>query len=251
MRIQLLRHATLIVNFNNKRILVDPMLSPAGTIRAIPNVENTKKNPLVELPVSLDILNGIDAVLLTHNHIDHFDTTAEELIPKHIQLFCQPVDKDKIESKGFTNVTSIEETYTWEGIRFNRTGGQHGTGKIGEKMGTVSGFVITAKNEPSVYIAGDTIWCAEVEKALELYRPKVTVIFAGAAKFSEGDPITMTEQDIYDVCKKASNTKVIAVHMETWNHCTLTREELKNFLQKKSLSEQVYIPNDGEVINID
>lgn len=251
MRIQLIRHATLLLKINNKRIIVDPILSPAGTMDAIPNVYNANKNPLVDLHVDFESLINVDAILLTHTHRDHFDEAAAQLISKHIPVFCQPVDKEKIESKGFLEVISIEESYIWEGITFNRTQGQHGTGKIGKEMGLVSGFVITAHNEPSLYIAGDTIWCPEVEEALESYKPQITVVFAGAAKFSEGDPITMTTQDIYDVCRKVPNSKVIVVHMETWNHCTLTRSELKDFLQKHSLVEQVYVPDDGESINCD
>lgn len=248
MKIQLIRHATLLLSLNNKRILVDPMLSSAGEMDAIPNVNNNK-NPLVELPVKLDIVNEVDAVLLTHTHRDHFDETAVQLIPKDMKVFCQPVDKEKIKGKGFRNVISIEDSYVWEGITFNRTKGHHGTGKIEKEMGLVSGFVITEQNKPSLYITGDTIWCTEVEEALETYKPEITVIFAGAAKFSEGDAITMTAEDIYHVCRKAPNTKVIAVHMEAWNHCRLTRVELKNFLEKQSLSDQVYIPYDGEIMN--
>jgi L-ascorbate metabolism protein UlaG (beta-lactamase superfamily) len=246
MKIQLVRHATLLLNIKNKRVLVDPMLSQAGTMDAIPDVNNSNRNPLVKLPIEPDILVNVDAVLITHIHRDHFDDAAVQLIPKNIQVFCQPTDKENIEVKGFLKVTSIEEAYTWEGITFNRTGGQHGTGEIGKAMGIVSGFFITAKEEPALYISGDTIWCSEVEEALEKYKPQITILFAGAAKFSEGDAITMTAQDVYNVCRKAPYTKAIVVHMEAWNHCTLTRAELKDFLEQQLFSKQVSIPKNGE-----
>ncbi|MBC2578832.1 MBL fold metallo-hydrolase [Clostridium sp. DJ247] len=246
MKIRLVRHATLLLNIKNKRILVDPMLSPAGTIEAIPNVCNTNKNPLVKLPIDLHKIVNVDAILLTHMHRDHFDEFAAQLIPKHTPVFCQPEDKKKVESKGFFTVIPIEQLYIWEGIKINRTGGQHGTGKIGKEMGAVSGYVITAQNEPSLYIAGDTILCSEVEGVLKTYKPQITVVFAGAARFSEGDAITMTEEDIYNLCRKAPYTKVVAVHMEAWNHCTLTKLKLKEFLEKHALNRQVYVPNDGE-----
>ena len=41
-------------------------------------------------------------------------------------------------------------------IRFERTGGQHGDGEIGRKMAPVSGFVLSAQDEPLLYLAGDT-----------------------------------------------------------------------------------------------
>ncbi len=38
----------------------------------------------------------------------------------------------------------------------SRTSGRHGSGQIGEQMGAVSGFVLAAAGEPTLYIAGDT-----------------------------------------------------------------------------------------------
>lgn len=248
MKIKLIRHATLLINLEDKRILVDPMLSASGILEAIPNVPNTNKNPLVDLPIDVDEAVDVDAVLLTHMHRDHFDEAAVKLIPKNIPILCQPHDKESIELKGFLNVIPIDKVYIWEGIKVNRTGGQHGTGKIKKEMGEVSGYVITAKGEPSLYISGDTIWCSEVEEALKIYKPQITIVFAGAARFSKGDAITMKEKDIYKVCKKAPYTKVIAVHMEAWNHCSLTRSKLKSYLEKHKLSRQVDVPNDGESI---
>lgn len=49
MRIQLLRHATLLITINGKKLLVDPMLSEAGAMSPIDNSPNSHRNPLVEL----------------------------------------------------------------------------------------------------------------------------------------------------------------------------------------------------------
>jgi hypothetical protein len=57
-------------------------------------------------------------------------------------------------------------------------------------MGRVSGFILKAVGEPTMYITGDTIWCEEVKKALDIYRPEVTIVNAGGARFITGDPIT-------------------------------------------------------------
>ncbi len=54
-------------------------------------------------------------------------------------------------------------------------------------MGAVSGFVLAAAGEPTLYIAGDTIWCEEVRTALEQHQPDVVVVNAGAAQLAEGD----------------------------------------------------------------
>jgi L-ascorbate metabolism protein UlaG (beta-lactamase superfamily) len=247
MKIQLIRHATLRLTINNNVILVDPVLSKKGTMTYIPNVPNKNKNPLVELPIDLNVITKADAVLLTHMHSDHFDETAASLLTKNIPIFCQAQDEIKVKEKGFSCVNPIGKDCYWKGITFKRVGGQHGTGEIAKQMGTVSGYVIKTKNEPSLYITGDTVWCLEVEQALETYAPELIISFAGGAQLTEGGiPITMDKEDILNICNKMPKSKVIVVHMEAWNHCRLTRKELRNFLKDNLLSAQVYIPKDGD-----
>ncbi len=249
MKIQLIRHASIIIDLNGQRILLDPMLSEAKTMAAVPGVANTSDNPLVDLKVDLSTLKNADAIMVTHTHRDHFDDYAMQILPHDTRLFCQPADGEKISEAGFTNVQIIDKSNEWNGITITRTGGCHGTDKIGEKMGPVSGFVLQAQDEPSLYITGDSIWCSEVKDALETYHPQIVVCFAGAARFSSGNPITMTKEDIVQVCKHSASAKIIVVHMEAWNHCSLSRQELKQYIADHNLGQQVSIPDDGEWVH--
>jgi L-ascorbate metabolism protein UlaG (beta-lactamase superfamily) len=249
MKIQLLRHATCLISYQGKKILLDPMLSPAGVMEAIPNVPNPANNPLLDLPDTVDLAEltaHLDAIILTHTHRDHFDIAAMERLPKNIPLFCQPSDTVKIEAAGFVKVHPITERFIWDDLSIDRTTGQHGTGEIGNKMGPVSGFVLTTATEPTLYITGDTIWCPEVTQALQKHQPQIVICFAGGAQFQEGDPITMAQSDILSLAKYAPQTKIVAVHMEAWNHCRLSRQELNAYLQEKSIADQVVVPNNGD-----
>lgn len=249
MRIFFVRHATFLLEMGGVRVLVDPMLGAAGTAPAVPNTPNQRPNPLVDLPfgeeVLADLIEGTDAVLVTHTHNDHWDERAREILPKDRLVLCQPEDEARISGAGFTNVSAVDPGLAWRGLRFFRTGGRHGTGEIGAQMAPVSGFVVQAEGSPSLYVAGDTIWCDEVSEALNAHRPDVIVVNAGAARFLEGDPITMTAEDVAEVCQAAPEARVIAVHMEAINHCLLTRAELAEALDEQGLSERVEIPADG------
>ncbi len=108
-------------------------------------------------------------------------------------------------------------------------------------MGAVSGFVLAAAGEPTLYIAGDTIWCEEVRTALEQHQPDDVVVNAGAAQLAEGDPITMTAGEVIETARFAPDARVVAVHMEAINHCLLTRAEL----EAADLVERVLVPVDG------
>ena len=248
MKLRLIRHATLILTIRGTRILVDPILSTAGAMAPIDNSANPRWNPLVDLPVAESELSAVDAVLLTHTHRDHFDDAAAERLPKDLPVFCQSEDLDKLRGFGFKQVTAVADTAMFQGISLTRTGGRHGTGEIGKQMAPVSGYILRQEGEPTVYLAGDTIWCPEVETALASHRPDVVVLFAGAAQFLVGDPITMTADDVTRVCRKAPQASVVAVHMETFNHCFLTRDLLRDAMSKEGLSKQVHIPADGETL---
>ena len=102
----------------------------------------------------------------------------------------------------------------------------------------------------TLYIAGDTIWCGEVQDALREHRPAVVVVNAGAAQFLEGEPITMTADDVIATCQAARASKVVAVHMEAINHCLLTRADLGFQLEAARVMESVVIPADGEGLEL-
>ncbi|MGO4271711.1 MBL fold metallo-hydrolase [Paenibacillus sp. TAF58] len=246
MKLQLIRHATLWLEYAGVNFLIDPMFSDAGVNPPVPNSTDDRRNPLVPLPFAMHDGFHPDAVLVTHLHPDHWDAAAAEALSKSTPILCQPGDDAAITSFGFTSVTTINETLAFKGITIIRTRGQHGTGDIGQKMGQVSGFVLKADGQPTLYIAGDTIWCDDVKQALDANRPYMTVVNAGGARFAAGDPITMDADDVADLCRYAPYTKVVAVHMDTINHCLVTRADLHSRLTAEGLLDQVLIPGDGD-----
>ena len=248
MRIQLVRHATLLIDYANMRLLVDPMLSEAGAMAAIQNSPQPKPNPLVPLPMPVEqVLDGINAVVVTHTHRDHWDDAAIQLVPKDLPLFCQPEDVAKMESTHFVNAAAVHDARNWSKICITRTGGQHGTGDIGQAMAPVSGYVLQNESEPTLYIAGDTIWCPEVADAIQRFHPDVIVLNAGGARFLQGESITMMPSDVIHVFHKAPRAKIMAVHMEAINHCLVTRDELAE--KAGAAGVDVIIPGDGEAFD--
>lgn len=249
MQIRLIRHATLVVDLAGRRLLVDPMLSPEGAMDPVKPAANRFRIPTTPLPLPVpEILQGVDAVLVTHLHRDHLDPAAVDLLPKRLPVLCQPCDGGALSTHGFETVLPVEDALEHLGVEFIRTGGKHGTGLIGKSMGNVSGFVLRSPGEPVLYIAGDTVWCGCVREALETLRPDVVVVNAGAAQFLTGSPITMDGADVARVCRTAPDAAVVAVHMEAVNHCLLTRAGLQADLTGRGCADRVRIPRDGEAL---
>jgi L-ascorbate metabolism protein UlaG (beta-lactamase superfamily) len=247
--VRLIRHATLRVEIAGRVLLVDPMLDEPGARAAVANTENDRRNPLVPLPVPIaEVMEGVDAVLVTHLHADHLDAAALSALPPSLPLFSQPEDARELTQRGFTDVRPVgEDGAVFDGIvDITRTPARHGKGEVGERMAPASGFVLAAEGEPRLYVAGDTIWCPEVARAIATHEPHVTVVNAGAAQFVEGGPITMDAADVLDTAQSAPATQVVAVHMEAINHCLLTRDELRRQLRRLGLAAWVLVPEDGE-----
>ena len=55
--------------------------------------------------------------------------------------------------------------------------------------------------------------------------------------------------DILQVCKAAPEAKIIVTHLDAVPHALVGRKEVKDFVQKNDLVNQVIIPNDGEICN--
>lgn len=262
MKLTHFRHATHLLAYAGFSLLVDPVFGEPHTQRAIPCAPDPRMNPLVPLPIPADALPHHDAVLVTHLHGDHFDEAASVLLPKNRPVFCQPHDAASLRKKGFSYVRTVKKTEPLQiSGRFAddakdtaggqatvlRTGGTHGTGLSAIALNPVSGYVLKAEGEPTVYLPGDTVWCREVERTLKAHRPDVIVAFGGAALYA-GDTITMGIPDFERMLAAAPESRLAVLHLEAWNHCGLTRAQVRAWRDAAGLCGRVLIPEDGETL---
>lgn len=255
-KVQQIRNATVKIDFSGTTFLVDPMLSPKGVF---PGFEGTYRselrNPLVDLPLSVeDILNSVEAVVVTHTHMDHWDEAAQQLIPKTLPVFVQnETDARTIQGQGFKDVRVLKDSTTFNGVKLSKTGGQHGSDLLyadptrAEFLGPIMGVVFSAPQSKTVYLAGDTVWRPEVDQALKTYQPDVVVLNTGSALLTgfEQHPIIMGKQDTLQVYKVAPQATIMAVHMDAVNHMSLSRKELREFVLQNKIQDRVLIPEDG------
>jgi L-ascorbate metabolism protein UlaG (beta-lactamase superfamily) len=236
-RLTLVRNATLIVELDGKRLLVDPMLDDTGARPPIENTRNQVRNPTVPLPFPAEeVVRGVDGVLVTHLHRDHLDARAEELLPRDVPVFCQPEDEEALRELGL-DARPVADDLDWDGVQIARTPARHGTGRIAELLAPVSGFVLDG-----LYLTGDTVWYEGIGEAIERHRPRIAVANAAGAEFLEGGLIVMGLDDLRKLAARVPT--VVAVHLEALNHCFLTRDEIRRELP------DVLVPEDGETLEL-
>jgi L-ascorbate metabolism protein UlaG (beta-lactamase superfamily) len=237
-RLTLVRHATLLVELGGRRILVEPMLDPPGVRPPVEDTPNPRPNPLVPLPLPPEeVVAGLDAVMVTHLHRDHFDDTGARLVPRDVPVFCQPEDEERLRELGL-DARPVDADLAWDGLRIARTGGRHGSDEATiAALAPVSGFVVD-----ELYLAGDTVWCPEVEEAIERHRPRVAVVNGSGARFLEGGPLVMTAAQVREVVERVPT--VVVVHLEAVNHCLETRAEVR------AAVPEALVPEDGETMEV-
>ena len=246
MKFQLIRNATLKLDYAGHTVLIDPYLAPK---HSLPSFTGRSPNPMVELPVGIeDILEGVELVIVSHLHDDHFDSVAMQRVPKHLPLFCQPGDEAAIREAGFTNVTPLAGSATWEGLTLTRREGSHGLGPVVELMGSVMGFSLEATGEPSIYWAGDTVLYPPVAAVIRDTKLDVIITHSCGARW-DGDLIVMDALETVAVCEAAPDAIIIATHMEALDHATITRQDLRRAAEEKGIApSRLLIPADGEKV---
>lgn len=251
MEFQLIRNATVKLNYGGKIILIDPMLCKKNTFP--PFVKGLLPNPIIDLNLSVsEILSDIDCVLVTHSHPDHFDDLSCELLPEGIQLICTPADENFDKFDKFKHKEVVKDEIIWEGITITRIEGEHGSGPVLPYMGKVSGFILQAPKEPSVYIVSDSIWCDKVETAIQSFKPEIIIANSGGGVIPGFDayPVMLNEEQTVSLIHASKGSKVIAVHLESIDFCKVTRKSLREFANNNEVSEQqLIIPFDGEKLS--
>lgn len=256
MQITQVRNATQLIRYANKRFLIDPMLADKGTYPGFPGSSRSHLyNPLVELPCDIDGLLDIDAVILTHTHLDHWDDVAVDRIPKDMPIFVQNEhDRILLDQQGFTQLTVIGAVTHFGEIILTRTLGQHGPDTAyanpltAERMGDACGVIFRHADEKTLYIVGDTIWTPVIEHTLKAVQPDVVVANMGWAHIMPFGAIIMGAEDAVRIHYTVPDAQIVATHMEAINHCLLTRASLREFVRDNDIAEFVSIPEDGESV---
>jgi L-ascorbate metabolism protein UlaG (beta-lactamase superfamily) len=237
----------MILTYAGQIFLTDPMLAPKGEYPAFVYKE---RNPTVELPIDeATILSKAGNIILSHNHPDHMVPWAVKMINKKIPLYCQPSDLDAMKKHGFENIKPIEESITVGDVKITRVNAQHGSGEILNYMGPGSGYIFESRNEPTIYWTGDTILTEETLRIIDKFNPEIVITHSGGAHKPGSGFILMDDQQTISLLKQRSHIKVIAIHMESLDHCSTTRADLRENARLEGISsDRLVIPSDGEVL---
>ena len=252
MKLHQIRNATIITEYSGKRFLIDPMFAGVNEGGSLPFTDVSW--PLHDLPISpKDLVKNIDAVIITHLHTDHFDKYAQDVLPKGVNIFVQDIyDKHALEKEHFTNVEVLKSEGTvFEGIKLYKTECMHGIRALAEPVFLANGMrweamgvVFKGEDEPTLYLAGDTIWFDGVKQAINIHKPDYIVLNAACTQTPQGMPVLMGISDIKELHSYYPQGKLIASHLDCIDNAALSRTAMRN----SEIKDYIYLPADGEII---
>lgn len=255
---QHIRNATGKLTYGGVTFLIDPMLAEKGRYPGFPDCFNPElRNPTVELPMSADeILAGVDAIVVSHTHLDHWDEVAQKLVRKDIPLFVQDEkDAADIRAEGFTDVRVMNPSAMFGGVTLTYVEGTHGTLEQYDEpaaaagLGETMGMIFSAKGEKTLYVMGDTVWTPRVTKTLYNAKPGIIVMNTGYAKVLRfNDSIIMGTADVAKAARLAPDAEIVTVHMDSISHCTVSKKNMREFVKQAELENHVHVPEDGTTL---
>lgn len=145
-RLTYVGHGTVLIEMGGARILTDPLL-------------RRHMGPLLRrgpLP-GPDVTGDLDAVLVSHLHIDHLDVRSVRLLERSVPVIIPSHGAMLMRRQGFADVRSLApgESVEVAGVRVEATAANHGGKRYPvTKAGHAVGYLIGAG--PSFYYAGDT-----------------------------------------------------------------------------------------------
>lgn len=151
-------HSAFLLQIDTRTILIDPMFGKV----AAPHDWLGANRFNSEMPIEIERLPKIDAVLISHDHYDHLDYKSIKKLKDKVEMFYTPLGVGvHLEAWGVEK-ERISELDWWQDVKFKElkficTPAQHFSGrKFNNRQSTLwSSWVIQSRFE-SIFFSGDS-----------------------------------------------------------------------------------------------
>lgn len=233
---------TLHLTYAGLSVLTDPTFDEPGEY---PGGISLYKLTGPAVPASA--LGSVDLVLLSHDqHPDNLDTAGRELLADVPLVLGTPESAERI-----PHVTGLAPwaVHRIGDVRVTAVPALHGPEGAEALSGTVTGFVLEAEGEPTVYVSGDNASVDVVREIAERFPDiAVAVLFAGAAnvgRFGDSD-LTLNARTALEAAHALGDAVIVPVHAEGWFHFSETLDRLVAMFAYDRSSDRLRVLTPGE-----
>ena len=166
-------HSAFLLQMNTKTILIDPMF---GDVPA-PHPWLGNKRFSTELPIEVEKIPLIDAVIFSHDHYDHLDYGSVLKLKDKVKLFYVPLGVGVHLEKWGVSANKIVEMDWWEetsldDLSIKCTPAQHFSGRgMTNRGSTLWASWIIQSNSQNIFFSGDSGYGSHFKEIGEKFGP--------------------------------------------------------------------------------
>jgi len=225
---------TALLEYAGLRIVTDPTFDMP---RVYPDEGGAPLTKTQGPALSREQVGPVDLVLLSHHeHEDNLDYEGLELLATGVLTISTMKAGSDLFGGGVVGLDSWESREVGA-VTVTAVPALHGPPGAEARVGPVTGFVLQAEGEPTIYVSGDNASLPLVQQIAGRFPDiDIAVLFAGAARISAiNGPLTLTSADALEAARILGVYRVVGLHTEGWEHFTETRADLETAFAETGL----------------
>ena len=247
-------HSAFLIHIDGKHILLDPMLGPVPA----PHPWLGKKRYEKELPIEIEQLPNIDAIIISHDHYDHLDYGSIQKLKAKTRQFFVPLGVGAHFREWGVSADQIQELNWWDEVNFEGTKlaftpSRHFSGRgPTDRWSTMWGSWVIIGQKDKLYFSGDGGYGAHFKQIGDTYGPFDFAMMECGQYNKRWADIHMMPEETAQAAMDVRAKVFMPIH---WASFTLalhswTDPVVRVLKKSKEINQPIYVPMIGQEVDI-
>lgn len=247
-------HSAFLLQIDGKNILLDPMLGVTPAPHPLIGTKRYSK----ELPIEIEKLPFIDAVIFSHDHYDHLDYGSIQKLKDKVGQYFTPLGVGNHLTEWGISKDKIHELNWWEEIEFNGinlacTPARHFSGRgLFDRATTLWCSWIIKGEKDNIYFGGDSGYDTHFKEIGNKYGPFDIALMECGQYDEEWKVIHMMPEETVQASIDLKSKLVLPIH---WAAFTMAYHDWTDPIERitkkaKEMNLPVTTPKIGEPVII-
>lgn len=247
-------HSTFLLELDGKKILIDPMFSETPAPLPMLGPKRFSAN----LPIEIEELPTIDAIILSHDHYDHLDYSSIQRLKSKVGEYYMPLGVGNHLIEWGIDKEKIHELNWWDSVEFDGvelvcSPARHFSGRgLFDRSTTLwCSWVIAGKND-KIYFSGDSGYGEHFKEIGDKYGPFDISLMECGQYNEDWKAIHMMPEETAQAAVDLKSKLFMPIH---WGALTLAFHDWTNPVERvtnkaKELNIPITTPKIGQPIII-